>query len=79
MAYSPVAVLASAGTACTGGAADVHVETATMISGRKMIHTIRLIQINLHEHCGVTGISLENRRTGAVEDHFIQHIIARNL
>ena len=70
--------LAPAEIACIGGAAGVRMGDVTMISEQKRIRTIRHIQTRRHELYGATGISRENRHTGAVEVYHIQNIIARN-
>ena len=72
MADFPAAVLASARTACTGGVVDVHMVVVTMISRQRRIHMIRRIQMNRHEHYGVTGINPENKRIGVEVELFTQ-------
>ena len=48
-------------------------------TGQRQILTIKHTLGNYPENAGVTGISQENRNTGAVEKHSTQSAIARNL
>ena len=73
-----VAVHVFAGAACIGGVPDVIMVDVTMISGRKKIHMIRLIQIDRHEQHGATGINPENKRIGAEEECSIRYITAKD-
>ena len=66
-----LAEIVSANAACTGGPADARTESVTMIYVQGKILTIRRIRGNRREMVGVTGISLESRRTGAGAEHFI--------
>ena len=66
-----LAEIVSASVACTGGPADVRMESATTICAQGRILTISHIRGNRREMVGVTGISLESRRTGAGAEHFI--------
>ena len=78
MEYSPVAVLASAKTAYTGGVVDAHMVAVMMISGQKKIHITRLIQISRHEQHGAIGISQGNKRTGVGAVYYIRSITVIN-
>ena len=54
-----------AGSACIGGLEDARTVAVTMISGQRMSRITKPIRGCHHGHCGLTGISPENRRTGA--------------
>lgn len=65
-----LAEIVSASVACTGGPADVHMESAMTICAQGRILTISHIRGNRREMVGVTGISLGSRRTGVGAEHF---------
>lgn len=74
-----IAANVSAGAACTGGQVVAYTVSAVMITGQRWSHTTRLIQISRHGLPGATGISRENRRTGAEAGYFIRSITAQGL
>lgn len=78
MEDSTVAILVSAGVACTGGAIDAHMVADMTISGQRIIHMIRLIRTNRKEPHGATGISRVSRHIGADAEDYIQSITVRD-
>ena len=73
-----IVVYAFVGVACTGGVADARMADAMTIYGQRLIHMIRLIQMNRQELRGQTGINQGNRLTGVEVVFRIQNITVRD-
>ena len=67
------------GLAYIGGLPDVLMEGVGTTIGHRQILTMKHTLGNYPENTGVTGISKENRSTGAEEEHATQSAIARSL